>query len=150
PLPAQPFRVLVTGKDTLGIPFQRTVPTLFTPQTVKVSPTNQPDGLPQGQSVLLTYTVQNVGPADTFTLMASDGKSYVYSVTPSPLPLGNGGSGNVTVNVSVPLGAPIGTDDAITLIATSITNSSVTNSSVRTYEVTAGGNDTTPPAVTAA
>ncbi len=150
PLPSQPFRVVVTGKDASGVPFQRTIPALFHPQTVRVSPTNQPDGLPQGQNVLLTYTVQNVGPADTFTLTSSDGKSYVASVTPGSLSLGTGGSGNVTVNLFIPLSATLGTEDSITLVATSTTNPAVTNSSVRTYEVISEAGDTMPPTITAA
>jgi hypothetical protein len=64
-LPTQPFRVVATGKDAAGVSFQRTIPILFQPETVKVTPANQLDGLPQGQPASLTYTVQNVGTADT-------------------------------------------------------------------------------------
>jgi len=147
-LPAQPFRLVATGKDASGVAFQRTIPTLFRPASVKVTPTNQLDGLPQGQSVSLTYTVQNLGTAGTFSLTGRDGKSFVTSFTPTSLSLAASGSGNVTVTLLAPQSAAIGTVDSITLIATSTTNSNVTNSSVSTLEVISG--DTTPPTITAA
>jgi hypothetical protein len=146
-LPSQPFRVVATGQDALGAAFQRTIPGLYGPQTIRVSPTNSPDGLPQGQSVSLTYQVQNVGTADTFNLMSSDGKSFVTSVTPPSLTLPSGGTGSVTVSLLAPLSAAIGTADAVTLVATSSTNPNVSNSSVRSFEVISG--DTTPPTITA-
>jgi hypothetical protein len=146
-LPAQLFRVIATGKDASGVAFQRTIPMLFRPETVKVTPTNSLDGLPQGQSVSLTYVVQDVGAADTFNLTSSDGKSFVTSVTPASLSLAAGGTGTVTVNLFAPQSAVVGTADAITLIATSASNPNVTNSSVRTLEVISG--DTTPPTIAA-
>jgi hypothetical protein len=148
-LPSQPFRVMATGKDAGGIAFQRIIPVLFRPETVRVTPaTFLSDGLGQGQAVPLTFQVQNLGAADTFTISGSDGQFFVTSVTPSSLTLPAGGTGNVTVNLFVPLGATAGTNDSITLVATSTTNLNISNSSVQTFEVSGG--DITPPAITAA
>jgi hypothetical protein len=146
-LPTQPFRVLATGKDANGIAFQRTLPSLLHPETIRVTPTTfLSDGLPQGQPVSLVFTVQNVGPAGNFNLAASDGQFFVNSVSPSSLALASGGTGTVTVNLFVPLSAAAGTDDSITLLATSATDPTITNSAVQTFEVSAG--DSTPPTIT--
>jgi len=148
-LPSQPFRVVGTGKDANGAAFQRTISVLFRPETVRVTPTTfLEDGLPQGQSVALVFQVQNIGAADTFNLTGSDGQFFVTSVSPASLALPAGGTGTVTVNLFVPLSAPIGTNDSITLVATSATNLNISNSSVQTFEVASG--DTTPPTITAA
>jgi hypothetical protein len=149
PLPSQPFRVVAIGTDTHGVAFQRTIPVLFRPETVRVTPTTfLSDGLPQGQSVSLAFDVQNSGAADTFNLAGSDGQSFVTSVTPASLALPAGGTGTVTVTLFVPLSSAPGTNDSITLVATSATNPNISNSAVQTLEVASG--DTTPPAITAA
>ncbi|HTC93457.1 MAG TPA: hypothetical protein VK699_08395 [Terriglobales bacterium] len=148
-LPTQPFRVVAIGKDANGAPFQRTIPALFRPETVRVTPTTfLEDGLPQGQTVSLVYEVQNSGAADTFNLAATDGQSFVTSTSPSSLTLASGATGTVTVNLSVPVSAALGTDDSITVVATSATNAGISNSAVQTFEV--AGGDTTPPTITVA
>jgi hypothetical protein len=79
-------------------------------------------------------------------LVSNDGKSFVTSVSPASLTLASGSSGSVTVNLFAPQSASAGTDDSITLIATSATNPAVTNSSVQTVEVLSG--DSIPPTIT--
>ncbi|HEX4602380.1 MAG TPA: hypothetical protein VH724_00155 [Candidatus Angelobacter sp.] len=148
-LPTQPFRVLAVGKDGSGATFQRTLSVLFRPETVRVTPTTfLSDGLPQGVATSLVFAVQNLGAADTFTMSANDGAFFVSSVSPSSLTLPAGGTGNVTVNLFVPLSAASGTNDSVTLLATSTTDSNINNSAVQTLEVSAG--DVTPPSITAA
>ncbi|HEX9256235.1 MAG TPA: hypothetical protein VF938_11840, partial [Candidatus Angelobacter sp.] len=73
---------------------------------------------------------------------------FVTSVSPASLTLPSGATGTVTVNLFVPQSAAGGTNDSITLVATSAINPTISNSAVQTFEVSSG--DTTPPAVTAA
>ena len=76
----------------------------------------------RGQSVSLVFQVQNIGADDNFTLAGSDGQLFVTSVSPTSLALPSGGTGTVTVNLLVPPSAATGTNDSITLVATSATN----------------------------
>jgi hypothetical protein len=147
-LPVQQFRVVATGNDANGVAFQRTIPVLFRPETVRVTPTTfLEDGLPQGQTVALVFEVQNSGAADTFNLAANDGQFFVTSISPSSLTLPSGATGTVTINLLVPASAALGTDDSVTVIATSAANPAISNSSVQTFEV--AGGDSTPPTITA-
>jgi hypothetical protein len=145
-LPAQPFRVVATGSDGKGLPFQRTYSVLFRPQTVRVTPSfldglpkatavSLLDGLPEGQTVLLSFTVQNVGPAGTFNLAASDGASFVSGVSPTSVTLDNGAIATVKVTLNVPLSAPVGEEDATSLVAISAADLNVRNSAVQTLDV---------------
>jgi hypothetical protein len=136
-LPSQPFRVVATGIDGRGAPFQRTYSVLFRPETVKVNRGSFIDGLPEGQTVLLTFNVQNLGPAGTFNLSAMDGANFVSSVNPASLTLDSGATAPVTVTLNVPPSAPIGQEDAITLVAISAADPNVRNSAVQTLEVIA-------------
>ncbi len=134
-LPAQPFRVMATGLDGTGSPFQRTYSVLFRPQTVRVSRVSFLDGLPEGQTTSLTFTVQNLGPPGTFNLVASDGANFVTGVNPASVTLDTGATATVTVTLNVPLSAPLGEEDATTLVATSVADPNVRNSAVQTLDV---------------
>src|SRR5205807_1878738 len=123
------------GLDGNGAAFQRTFSPLFRPQTIKVTPTTFLDGLPQGQTVLLNYQVQNAGPGGAFNIAANDGRAFISSVTPSTLTLDSGATGTVTATLNVPLLAALGTTDAITLVATGATDSTVSNSAVQEFDV---------------
>lgn len=135
-LPAEPFQVLATGLDGLGLPFQRTFSMPFRPQSVKVTPQTFVDGLPQGQTVLLNYQVMNAGTAtDTFNVTAQDSSRFIFSVSPSSLTLDPGASATVTVSLSVPSFVALGTTDSITTIATSAGDPNIGNSATQSFDV---------------
>jgi len=134
-LPSQPFRVLATGLDATGATFQRTFTPLIRPQTVRVTPTSAVDGLPQGQTVLLNYDVQNVGPAGTFNIVAADSSGFLTSLTASSVTLDAGATTTVTATLSVPLFVTLGTTDSITIVATSAADPNVSNSAVENLDV---------------
>ena len=126
-LPNVPFRVVVSGSDPTGSPFQRLYPTLFRVQTVKVTPDPFPDSLPIGRSTL-TFSVQNAGAGDTFRISAADNFGFVSTVQPSSLSLGAGAAASVSVTLAVPSTVTPGATLSLTLTATSMTNPAVTNS----------------------
>lgn len=147
-IPAQSFRLAVTGADSAGNAFQRVFPVLFTGESVSVVASNTIDALRPGSTTTLPYTVTNTGPAGSFNIIAADNKGFVSGVAPPVLTLPTGGSGNVMVQVTVPLATPLGTAIALSVTATSATDATVTNTAVQSLLVEATA-DTTPPAITA-
>ncbi len=138
PLPNQPFRIVVSGADKNGFPYQRVFPTLFRAQTVKVSldPSSAVPSLPVGTTTL-RFIVSNLGGAATFRIVAADNKGFVSRVQPALLTLGAGGSGVVQVDVTAPVGTPQGTVVSLVATATSTADPAVTNSASVALPVTA-------------
>ena len=134
-LPVEPFRVLATGVDGNGAPFQRMFSPLFRPQTIKVTPITVVAGLPQGQTVLLNYQVQNLGAAGTFNVVVQDSSGFLSSLTPSSLTLDTGATATVTAGFSVPLFVLLGTTDSITVVATSALDPNFGNSAEQDLNV---------------
>ncbi len=138
PLPSQPFRIVVSGLDNNGFPYQRVFPTLFRGQTVKVSldPASAVPSLPVGTTTL-RFVVSNLSGAATFRIVAADNKGFVSRVQPALLTLGVGGSGVVQVDLTVPAGTPQGTVVSLVTTATSTSDPAVTNSASVALSVTA-------------
>jgi len=134
-VPSQPFVVYASGTDPSGFPYQRLVSVMVTPQTVSVTPPSRQDLRP-GVSTALVYQVRNDGPADTFTISATDDQRYITSVSPATLTLANGASANVTVTLSPPVGARIGSSDSLTVTAQSTSVATLHNSASITVFVT--------------
>ncbi|MFN2530963.1 MAG: hypothetical protein ABR555_06675 [Pyrinomonadaceae bacterium] len=81
-VPSEPFRVYLTGTDASGNTVERRLPELFDPVSVKVTALQLPDMYP-GQSLTHIVEVTNLGPADTFSLTASDDKGYAPFTQPN-------------------------------------------------------------------
>ncbi len=138
PLPGQPFRIVVSGLDNNGFPYQRVFPALFRGQTVKVSldPTSAVPSLPAGRTTTLRFNVSNLGGVATFQIVAADNKGFVSRVQPTLLTLGAGGSGVVQVDLSVPAATPPATVVSLVTTATSTADPTITNSTSITLPVT--------------
>jgi len=133
-IPNEPFVVYATGTDSSGYPYQRLVSVMVTPQTVSVIAPSRQDLRP-GISTALVYQVRNDGPADSFTISATDDRHYITSVMPSTLTLATGASANVTVTLTPPASAPIGSSDSLTVTAQSTSVASLHNSASLTVLV---------------
>jgi hypothetical protein len=129
-LPSVPFRVAVSGLDGSGNPFERLFPPLFRAQTVRVSldPTSATDTLPIGGTRTLRFTVENLGAPGTFSVLAVDSRRFVSRFQPSVVSLGTGERATVAVDLSIPASAVDGSEDLVTVTATSTANADVNNS----------------------
>ncbi|MYM35224.1 hypothetical protein GTP38_12870 [Duganella sp. FT94W] len=134
-VPNEPFVVYASGTDSSGYAYQRLVSVMVTPQTVSVTPPSRQDLRP-GVSTTLLYRVRNDGPADVFTIGATDDKHYITSVSPSTLTLARGVSANVSVTLTPPAGARIGSSDSLTVSAQSVSVATLHNSASLTVFVT--------------
>lgn len=101
-LPSVPFRVVAHGSDSAGHRFQRTYPGLFRAQTVIVEPPPTPAAVATGQTVELTFTVTNLGPTDSFELLAADDRGVASRITPSSVSLATGESQEFVVVLELP------------------------------------------------
>jgi hypothetical protein len=79
--------------------------------------------------------VRNDGPADTFSISATDDRHYITSVSPSTLTLATGASANVIVTLTPPSSAVIGSSDSLTVSAQSTSVASLHNSASLTMLV---------------
>jgi hypothetical protein len=140
-LPAVPFRIAVSGRDTNGNRFERLFPPLFQAQTVRVSldPQSAADELPAGTTTL-RFKVENLGSPDSFDVGAVDNQGFVSRVQPSVVTLGTGESASVEVDLAVPAGTPGDSDVLLTVTATSTSDSNVGNSDSVGLRTTTGGN----------
>ncbi len=146
--PAQPFRVVVSGLDQNGLPYQRLFSSLFRAQSVEVKINNTVSNLAAGSTTRLSFIAHNLGADGTFQILAADNRGFISSVQPASLTLIAGGSGNLSVDVSVPAGTPDGTDVSIAVTATSTSVPTITNSATQTLSVGGVTVDTTPPTIT--
>jgi len=133
-VPNEPFVVYATGTDSSGYSYQRLVSVMLTPQTVSVTPPSRQDLRP-GVSTVLMYQVRNDGPADTFTISATDDRRYISSVSPTTLTLAHGASANVSVTLTPPASARIGSSDSLTVTAQSTSVATLHNSAALTVLV---------------
>jgi len=129
-LPAVPFRVAVSGLDGSGNAFERLFPTLFTAQTVRVTldPASATDTLPIGGTRTLRFIVENLGAPGSFSVLAADNQHFAGGANPSVVTLGTGERATVAVTLTVPAGAVDGSEDLLTVTATSLANADVNNS----------------------
>lgn len=144
-LPAGSFLVYAVGTDSNGHPYQRLVPSVVDPQSVKISqPT--PKSLPIGEATTYSFRVTNLGAGDDFRFTGSDDRAYLAGITPATFHLEAGGSLDVVVTLQVPASALEGTADTLTVnvqnLAGTTRNFAVVNSAV--IEEIA---DTTPPEI---
>lgn len=127
--PSQPFLVYATGTDSAGNPFQRVLPGVVRPSTVKV--VGPPLGdLHAGRSTPYAFQVINIGAPGLFQVSAVDDQGYVKGVSPGFVKLGTNEAKSVTVTLEPPAGETAGTADTITLTARRKDNAEVSNSAV--------------------
>jgi von Willebrand factor A domain-containing protein 7 len=133
-VPNVPFVVSAGGTDSSGTVFQRIVPAPVRPQTVQVlSPAIQ--SLLAGQTTTYVFQINDLGPNDTFKVMASDDRGYVASVGPSSVLLSTGGTANVSIQLTVPADVSGVSSDTLTVTATSPTTGA-SNFAILTSPVT--------------
>jgi hypothetical protein len=145
-LPNNSFLVYVTGLDAGGKPYQRTLPGIIKPQTVKIAVPPSQD-LRAGQATTYTFTVKNLGPAGSFVFSAADDKHFLGTVSPTTFTLATNGTQDVTVQLLTPTDTTPGTSDTLTVTVRS-TTTDANNFAVVTSTVTEGGN--APPDVSRA
>jgi hypothetical protein len=118
-LPGEPFRVVVTGLDESGIPYQRIFATLFHAEDIEVIPPTGVGTLVAGAVSPVTFTIRNFGPSVRLNLVAVDGRGNVIRVEPSTLQLDQGAEGAVTVRLMPPPDAGPESRLGVTLTASS-------------------------------
>jgi hypothetical protein len=135
-LPAEAFRVIVSGRDESGVPAQRVWAGLFHGEVIEVLP---PSGetVTAGTQVPVTFTIRNHGPAARLSLVSSDHRGKVIAVEPSTLDLGADAEAVATVQLIVPADAQPTSEVNIRLTATSDGTAAVGgfNSASKTFTV---------------
>jgi hypothetical protein len=116
-LPAEPFRVAVTGRDASGIEVQRIWPGLFYGELIEVVP---PGGetVTAGTDLPVTFTIRNHGAAVRLNLVALADHGIV-AVEPQALELNAGTESTATVRLAVPADARANSEASVRLTATS-------------------------------
>ena len=112
--PGGTFLVYVTGTDENGVPYQRVMPSSVLPQTIQLIAPN-PVELRPGVLTSYAFQVDNLGPAGTFRVVASDDKGFLAGVNPAFLDIPANGSVDVIVQLFPPVGTPQGTSDTLTV-----------------------------------
>jgi hypothetical protein len=133
-LPDEPFRLVATGTDQNGVPFQRLHEGLFRPTTISLRLVERED-LFAGRSSALTFQVTNLGHADQFHLRAISAKSWSVKVDPTSLSLAHGETAKVVVTVSVPDGIPAYSGTDLVVTATSENDPAVNNGVVHQLSI---------------
>jgi hypothetical protein len=134
-LPSEPFRVAVKGVDMVGLPYQRVFRALFHAETVEVTPAATIEDLPRGSTTPVTFNVRNVGPANTFRILAVDPRRFVSRFEPRALALESGAVGTVTVWMKVPPEAGPESDGTLIVTAESQSGPRTTNSALLHFSV---------------
>jgi von Willebrand factor A domain-containing protein 7 len=133
-LPNTAFLPYVTGLDQNGKAYQRVIPSIFKPQTVKVIAPDAQD-LGPNQTVTYTFQVKNLGAAESFRVSAADDKGFFSGLSPTIVSLGTGEQKDVQVTLRTPGSVPTGTSDVLTVTAQGLT-SGAENFAIVTSRVT--------------
>jgi hypothetical protein len=130
-LPAVPFRVVATGNDLTGIPYQRTFPTVYRAQVVGVEVTAAAgDVVRAGETSAFSFNVKNLGGAAAYRVNVVSSLGTISGINPTILNLAAGTSGTVQFSLSVPADTPDGTSLAVTMTASKTDDSTVFNSAI--------------------
>jgi von Willebrand factor A domain-containing protein 7 len=120
-LPNAAFLVYVTGSDINGKAYQRVLPGIIKPQTIKIiAPLGQ--DLHPSQTTTYTFQVKNLGPTDTFVFSGADDQSFLQSITPTTFTLDTNAIKTVAVRLQPPINALPGTSDTLTVTVQSTTS----------------------------
>jgi hypothetical protein len=126
-LPNQPFRVVVSGLDGNGLPYERMYLTQFRGTTVEITPSNSFADLRAGTTSTLALVVRNYGEGGTFRFLAVDSHGSILPTEPPEVALASGASAEFKVDITVPPGTAPGTGVTVTITATSTTNPEIKN-----------------------
>lgn len=129
-LPATPFRVAVTGRDSHGRPYQRFVSKVFHAESVEVVSTLNFDELSAGDAKQAVFTLRNIGAARTFRITVTDARHFVTNVEPTEMSLAADETGRVMVDLTVPSETAAGVGDDLVVVAASKAGPPTSNSSV--------------------
>jgi subtilisin-like proprotein convertase family protein len=130
-LAAGDYLAYVRGLDLNGKPYQRVLPGLIRPQTLKVT-TPGLRGLAPGRPSAYAIQVTNYGPADTFSVVGADDQNFIRALSPETFSLGAGQTREVAVELLPPAGAPVGTLATLTFTAQSTGASAANNRGIVT------------------
>lgn len=120
-VPAEPFRVAVSGVDQSGMRYQRSSKLPFHSELVDVRAVGGPVALLQaGSESRVAFTIRNAGPdSATYRIVATDDRRLVSRVEPATLDLDAGAEQQITVWLKVPPGTVTETADVLTVTASS-------------------------------
>src|SRR5882724_367947 len=124
-VPTVPFNIYATGLDPNGVPYQRLVSGLVTPQSIQVKPVSI-QALYPGLNTTYIVQVKNLGPAGSFLVSASDDEGFVTG-SPTTVTLAQNATANVNVQVQVPTNAVPDTLDNFSFTAQSTTDPTLSN-----------------------
>ena len=124
--PAMPY---VTGTDSNGQTFQRVIPELIKPQTVKISAPLLKQIHPNRESAF-NVQVTNYGVSGTFELNATDENNFVTYISPTAFTLATNESVDITVNVKAPANITGSIVDNLTLTVVSTGTTETKNSAL--------------------
>ncbi|MGZ4814600.1 MAG: hypothetical protein ACXVZV_04290 [Terriglobales bacterium] len=128
-VPAEPFRVVASGTDQSGHPFQRVHEALVSPSTVSIA-LLYADDLNSGKSSSLTFRVTNHGSTEEFQLVAVCANGWPTHADRPDITLTRNESATVTITISVPGGTSAYTGADLILTATSDRDPNIANSFV--------------------
>lgn len=134
-LPVGPFRVVLSGMDANGWPYQRFFAGLFHAESVEVAWTRTFDELVPGAARKAEFTVRNIGALRTFKVTVTDARRFVAKVEPSEITLGPGQAAAIAVDLMVPPGTAPGTSDDVVIVASATAGPDTSNSSVAHFSV---------------
>ncbi|MEK8017057.1 MAG: peptidoglycan DD-metalloendopeptidase family protein, partial [Candidatus Parabeggiatoa sp.] len=120
-LPSENGRIYLKGTDTNGLEFLRAFPALWLGKSVKVEPVASDRELIVGQSYQVSFRITNLGSSDTFTLVATNNRGLLMSVTPNRVTLNTDESAVVNVTLEVPNDTAVDNSVNMTLLAESDT-----------------------------
>jgi hypothetical protein len=101
-LPAEPFRVAITGVDESAAPVRRVSRGLSYGEAIEVVPAAGERTVSPGSEVPVTFTIRNHGAATRLRLVATDRRGKIVPVEPATLELGGAAEGSATVRLVVP------------------------------------------------
>jgi hypothetical protein len=131
-LPAQPFRVAVSGVNQQDEPYQRVFPAVFAEQPVGVAVAfadGLPDALAAGRLATFNVTVRNAGSvAADFDIVVGNDRNYYAAAVPAQVTLAPGATQTVQVQVVAACSAQPGDEVALTAVAQGASDPEIANS----------------------
>ncbi|MBX3027868.1 hypothetical protein KF840_23490 [bacterium] len=124
-IPAEPFKVAVSGLTRDGGAYNVVSRTLFTPQFIQLNwdPDPQyPSELPPGGTATLHFTAMNHGAPDSFAVSVIDTLNLGLHLNTTSITLASGASADILVTVSAPGIQARSQESSITLTLTSSSN----------------------------
>ena len=119
--PGGPFFVYATGLDANGFPFQRRWSSATGAQPVRIVPPDPAENAKPGDTISYVFEVENLGPADSFEIIAVDDQGFVSTVTPNTVTIPAGGVASVTIELVIPEITELTLTDTLSVVVHSAT-----------------------------